>query len=190
MLCRRGGEALQEAAAARDAAEAERQWRLRAQAQVTHVASLAEEYRYQEQAQATQHRAQLDTTIQDVVDALIAMAMQSDETRGGQYATLHAQTEPNVAEFRDRATIAINHEMQCATRARVTNDELMEQLRLAHDQHQHVTSYLTAFRQAERAHCASIQQSGITLQKLCHPGGNSTAGRTTLRTCGERGVSA
>ena len=35
-------EALQEAAAAGDAAEAERPWRLRSQAQVTHVASLAE----------------------------------------------------------------------------------------------------------------------------------------------------
>ena len=71
--------------------------RLRAEAQVTHVASLAEEYRYQEQSQANQHRAQLGTTIQEVVDALTAMAVQADETRGGQYATLHAQTDQDVA---------------------------------------------------------------------------------------------
>ena len=71
------------------------------------MASLAEEYRYQEQAQANQPRVQLDTNIQEVVDALTAMAVQADEQKGGQYATLHAQTEQNVAEFRNAATIAI-----------------------------------------------------------------------------------
>ena len=161
-------EALQEANVARDAAETERQWRLRAQAQVEHVASLAEEYRFQEQAQARIHRAQLDSSVQEVVDSLTAMAIQADEVRGGQYASLHARTEQNVAEFRNRATVALHHEMQCVANARATSEELMEQLRLAHDQHQRVTSHWHASRHTEASYFAVVQQSGNTIRHELH----------------------